>query len=99
MGPMTPHLAEELWEELGGEGLVDSAKWPKDDPDRLFADEITLPVQIKGTRRTEITVPNDTETVEIENITLLSEVVVKALNGHSPKKMIVVPGRIVNVVV
>ena len=99
MGPMTPHLAEELWEKLGGDGLVVSAKWPKADPDLLIDDDITLPVQINGKRRTEITVPKDTDTVEIEKITLLSEVVVKALNGHSPKKVIVVPGRIVNVVV
>ena len=99
MGPMTPHLAEELWEKLGGDGLVVSAKWPKADPDLLIDDDITLPVQINGKRRTEITVPKDTDNVEIEKITLLSEVVVKALNGHSPKKVIVVPGRIVNVVV
>jgi leucyl-tRNA synthetase len=99
MGPMTPHLAEELWEKLGGDGLVVSAKWPKADPDLLIDDDITLPVQINGKRRTEITVPKDTDNVEIEKITLLSEVVVKALNGYSPKKVIVVPGRIVNVVI
>ena len=99
MGPMTPHLAEELWDKLGGDGLVVSAKWPKADPDLLVDDEITLPIQINGKRRAEITVPKDTDTVEIEKITLLSEPVIKALNGHSPKKVIVVPGRIVNVVV
>ena len=99
MGPMTPHLAEELWDKLGGDGLVVSAKWPKADPDLLVDDEITLPIQINGKRRTEITVPKDTDTVEIEKITLLSEPVIKALNGHSPKKVIVVPGRIINVVV
>ena len=99
MGPMTPHLAEELWDKLGGDGLVVSAKWPKADPDLLVDDEITLPIQINGKRRAEITVPKDTDTVEIEKITLLSEPVIQALNGHSPKKVIVVPGRIVNVVV
>ena len=99
MGPMTPHLAEELWDKLGGDGLVVSAKWPKADPDLLVDDEITLPIQINGKRRAEITVPKDTDTVEIEKITLLSEPVIQALNGHSPKKVIVVPGRIINVVV
>ena len=99
MGPMTPHLAEELWDKLGGDGLVVSAKWPKADPDLLVDDEITLPIQINGKRRAEITVPKDTDTVEIEKITLLSEPVIKALNGHIPKKVIVVPGRIINVVV
>jgi leucyl-tRNA synthetase len=79
--------------------LVVSAKWPKADPELLIDDDITLPVQINGKRRTEITVPKDTDNVEIEKITLLSEIVVKALNGNSPKKVIVVPGRIVNVVI
>ena len=99
MGPMTPHLAEELWADLGGDGLVVSANWPKADPNFLIDDEITLPVQINGKRRTEITVPQDTDLVEIEKITLRCEAVVKALNGNTPKKIIVVPGRIVNVVV
>ena len=99
MGPMTPHLAEELWADLGGDGLVVSADWPKADPNFLIDDEITLPVQINGKRRTEITVPQDTDPVEIEKITLRCEAVVKALNGNTPKKIIVVPGRIVNVVV
>ena len=99
MGSHRPHLAEELWEKLGGDDLVVSAKWPKADPDLLIDDDITLPVQINGKRRTQIIVPKDTNTAEIEKITLLSEVVLKALNGHSPKKVIVVPGRIVNVVV
>ena len=99
MGPMTPHLAEELWADLGGDGLVVSADWPKADPNFLIDDEITLPVQINGKRRTEITVPKETDIVEIEKITLRCEAVVKALNGNTPKKIIVVPGRIVNVVV
>ena len=99
MGPMTPHLAEELWADLGGDGLVVSADWPKADPNFLIDDEITLPVQINGKRRTEITVPQETDLVEIEKITLRCEAVVKALNGNTPKKIIVVPGRIVNVVV
>ena len=99
MGPMTPHLAEELWADLGGDGLVVSADWPKADPNFLIDDEITLPVQINGKRRTEITVPQDTDLVEIEKITLRCEAVVKALNGNTPKKIIVVPGRIVNVVI
>ena len=99
MGPMTPHLAEELWADLGGDGLVVSADWPKADPNFLIDDEITLPVQINGKRRTEITVPQDTGPVEIEKITLSCAAVVKALNGNTPKKIIVVPGRIVNVVV
>jgi leucyl-tRNA synthetase len=99
MGPMTPHLSEELWKELGGNGLVVSAKWPKANLELLVDDEITLPVQINGKRRTEITVPKDTNSSEVERTALLCEEVVKALDGQLPKKIIVVPGRIVNVVV
>ena len=76
-----------------------SAKWPKADPELLVDDEIILPVQINGKRRGEITVKRDTDSKEIQKITLLCEAVVKALNGNPPKKIIVVPGRIVNVVV
>ncbi len=99
MGPMTPHLSEELWKELGGNGLVVSAKWPKANLELLIDDEITLPVQINGKRRTEITVPKDTNSSEVERSALLSEAVLKALDGQLPKKVIVVPGRIVNVVI
>jgi len=99
MGPMTPHLSEELWKELGGNGLVVSAKWPKANLELLIDDEITLPVQINGKRRTEITVPKDTNSSEVERSALLCEAVVKALDGQLPKKVIVVPGRIVNVVI
>jgi leucyl-tRNA synthetase len=99
MGPMTPHLSEELWKELGGNGLVVSAKWPKANLELLIDDEITLPVQINGKRRTEITVQKDTNSSEVERSALLCEAVVKALDGQLPKKVIVVPGRIVNVVI
>ena len=99
MGPMTPHLSEELWKELGGNGLVVSAKWPEANLELLVDDEITLPVQINGKRRTEITVSKDADSSEIERSALLCDVVVKALDGQLPKKVIVVPGRIVNVVI
>jgi leucyl-tRNA synthetase len=99
MSPMTPHLSEELWQLLGGEGLVATAAWPVADEAMLVDDTITLPIQINGKRRAEISVPKDMPKDEVEKIALSTEAVQKALEGAAPKKVIVVPGRIVNVVV
>ncbi len=99
MSPMTPHLSEELWQLLGGEGLVATAVWPVADEAMLVDDTITLPIQINGKRRAEISVPKDMPKDEVEKIALSTEAVQKALEGAAPKKVIVVPGRIVNVVV
>ena len=99
MSPMTPHLAEEIWEMLGGQGLVAQAAWPKADPALLVDDEVVLPIQINGKRRAEIRVPKDMPASEVEKIALADEGVVKFLAGQPVKKLIVVPGRIVNVVV
>jgi leucyl-tRNA synthetase len=98
MSPMTPHLSEELWSLLGQEGLILDAPWPVADEAMLVEDEITLPIQINGKRRGEITVPRDLSREEVEKAALESDPVVRALDGGAPKKVIVVPGRIVNVV-
>ncbi|NUB46352.1 leucine--tRNA ligase [Fertoebacter nigrum] len=97
--PMVPHLAEEIWAMLGGTGLVAQAPWPKPDPALLEDGNITLPIQINGKRRAEISVPKDMPNSEVEKIALANEDVVKFLAGQPVKKLIVVPGRIVNVVV
>ncbi|PTW50595.1 leucine--tRNA ligase [Rhodovulum kholense] len=99
MAPMTPHLAEEVWEALGNPGLVAEAPWPKADPAMLVEDTVTLPIQINGKRRSEIQVAKDMPKEEVEKLVLADDAVIKALNGGAPKKLIVVPGRIVNVVV
>ena len=98
MQPMTPHLAEEVWHMLGGTGLVAQAAWPKADPALLVDDSVTLPIQINGKRRAEITVPADMPASEVEKLALADEAVVKFLAGQPVKKIIVVPGRIINVV-
>jgi leucyl-tRNA synthetase len=98
MSPMTPHLSEEIWALLGGEGLVTGAPWPEADPALLVEDSVTLPIQVNGKRRGEITVPRDLPVPEIEARVLAEDAVRRALDGASPKKLIVVPGRIVNVV-
>jgi leucyl-tRNA synthetase len=99
MAPMTPHLAEDIWANQGGEGLVANAAWPVADPALLVEDEVTLPIQINGKRRDEITVPKDMSREELEVLVLANNAVVKALDGATPKKLIIVPGRIVNVVI
>ncbi|WP_406646501.1 leucine--tRNA ligase [Aliisedimentitalea scapharcae] len=98
MSPMTPHLSEDIWAHQGGEGLIATAPWPVADDAMLIDDTVTLPIQINGKRRAEINVPADMDKAEVEKIALAHEAVQKVLNGGTPKKVIVVPGRIVNVV-
>ncbi len=99
MSPVTPHLSEEIWEMLGGEGLITAAPWPQADPDYLVDDAVTMPIQINGKRRAEISVARDAAKEEIELMALAHDAVIKALAGGQPKKLIVVPGRIINVVI
>ena len=99
MSPMTPHIAESIWSYQGGAGLCTQAPWPKADPVLLVDDTVTLPIQINGKRRAEISVPKDMSAADVEKIALANEDVVRFLAGQPVKKLIVVPGRIVNVVV
>ncbi|MQY41790.1 leucine--tRNA ligase [Epibacterium sp. SM1969] len=98
MSPMTPHLSEAIWEMLGGEGLIAKAPWPIADEAMLVEDTVVMPIQINGKRRGEIEVAKDMDKSEVEKIALAHEAVQRTLNGNAPKKVIVVPGRIVNVV-
>jgi leucyl-tRNA synthetase len=99
MQPMTPHLAEEIWATMRGQGLVCQARWPVADPALLVEDTITLPIQINGKRRSELHVPRDLPKEEVEKLALEDKAVQRVLAGLPPKKLIVVPGRIVNVVI
>ena len=99
VAPMMPHLAEECWAALGRPGLVAQAPWPEADPMLLVEDEITLPVQVNGRKRADVTVPRDADAGAVEAATLALDVVQRVLEGRVPRKVIVVPGRIVNVVV
>ena len=98
MAPMTPHLAEEIWAAQGGADLITTSAWPNADDAMLVDDTVTLPIQINGKRRAEIQVPADMSKEEVEKIALNHEAVIRTLDGATPKKVIVVPGRIVNVV-
>lgn len=99
LSPMMPHLAETCWEVLGKTGLVADARWPDVDPALLVDDEVTLPIQINGKRRAEITVAKGLAAAEVEQRVLSLDEVVRILEGKAPKKIVVVQDRIVNVVV
>jgi leucyl-tRNA synthetase len=96
--PMMPHLAEECWAALGHDTLVAEAPWPQVERDLLVEDTLTLPVQINGKKRADVTVPRDAANAEIETAVLALDAVKRVLDGKAPKKVIIVPQRIVNVV-
>jgi leucyl-tRNA synthetase len=96
--PMMPHLAEECWAALGHQTLVADEPWPAVEAALLVEDTITLPVQVNGKRRAEVTVARTAANAEIEAAVLALDGVQRALDGKRPKKVIVVPQRIVNVV-
>jgi leucyl-tRNA synthetase len=96
--PMMPHLGEECWAVLGHKSLLASEAWPVLEPDLLIENTITLPVQVNGKKKADVTVPRDAKAPEIEAAVLALDAVQRALEGKRPKKVIVVPQRIVNVV-
>jgi leucyl-tRNA synthetase len=97
--PFAPHLAAELWEELGGEGAVLRALWPKSDPVLAKEDELEIPVQINGKLVAVVRVPADASSKDIETAALADEKVKSRSAGKTVAKIIVVPGRAVNLVV
>ena len=96
--PMTPHLAEELWERLGHATLLADTPWLTADPAFLVEDTVTLPVQVNGKRRSEIRVPKGADRATVEAAALADPAVRRALDGKSPRRVVVVPDKIVNVV-
>ncbi len=97
--PMMPHLAEECWRTLGHDRLVAETPWPKHDRALLKTDTVTIAIQVNGKRRGEVTVARDADNQTVEQAALAEDGVKRALGGAAPKKIIVVPGRIVNIVV
>ena len=98
IGPMMPHLAEECWARLGYNTLLANQPWPAVEPDLLVDDQVTIAVQVNGKRRDELVVSRTAKSEEVEAAALKLDSVVRALDGRAPKKVIVVPQRIVNVV-
>ncbi len=98
IAPVMPHLAEACWEALGHASLVATTPWPEPDPALLVEETITLPVQVNGKKRADVTVPRQAGKAEVEAAVLALDAVKRALDGKLPTKVIVVPHRIVNVV-
>jgi len=98
VSPMAPHLAEEAWAANGGEGLIADAAWPEVDPALLVEDEVTIAIQVNGKLRDTVTVAKGTPREAIEVIALANANVQRILDGATPKKVIVVPDRLVNLV-
>ncbi len=99
VAPMVPHLAEEAWADMGGEGLIADAAWPPVDPALLVEDEVTIACQVMGKLRDTITVPKGLPKDELERLALAAPNVARTLDGATPKKVIVVPDRLVNLVI
>ena len=95
---MVPHVAEEGWARLGGEGLVADAPWPTVDSAMLVDAEVTIAVQVNGKLRDTITAPKGAQREDVEALALGSERIVATLAGATPRKVIVVPDRLVNIV-
>jgi leucyl-tRNA synthetase len=96
--PMAPHLAEESWALLGGAGMVADAEWPEFDPAMLIDDQVTLAVQVNGKLRDTLTAPRGLDREAAEALALASDKVQRQLAGAAPRKVIVVPDRLVNIV-
>jgi leucyl-tRNA synthetase len=98
VAPMAPHIAEEAWAAAGNEGLIADAPWPEVDPALLVEDEVTIAVQINGKLRDTLVMPKGMARGAIEAAALASDKIVRALEGKTPRKVIVVPDRLVNLV-
>ncbi|MFL6830698.1 MAG: leucine--tRNA ligase [Sphingomicrobium sp.] len=98
IAPMAPHLAEESWAALGADGMVADAEWPSFDPALLVDEQVTLAVQVNGKLRDTLTAPRGLDRAAAEELALSSEKVRRQLNGAAPRKVIVVPDRLVNIV-
>jgi leucyl-tRNA synthetase len=99
IAPMAPHLAEECWALLGEKGMIADAAWPEFDPALLVEDQVTLAVQVNGKLRDTLSAPRGLDRAAAEVLALTSDKVQRQLDGATPRKVIVVPDRLVNIVV
>ncbi len=99
MAPIFPHISEELWQRIGNTGSIHLAQWPQGDVEKAKEDEITVVVQVNGKNRDKIVVAPETGEETLERLALATEGVQKWLDGKQVRKVIVVPGRLVNVVI
>jgi leucyl-tRNA synthetase len=99
MAPVTPHIAEEMWMQLGKPYSIHTQQWPAVDEEAAKEDEITLVVQVNGKVRDRIVVPADIAEEDAKAVALASEVVQRFMEGKPARKVVVIPGRLVNIVV
>ena len=98
VAPMVPHVAEEAWAASGNAGLIADAAWPEADPALLVEDQVTIAVQVNGKLRDTLPAPKGAPREALEEMALASEKVARVLEGKPPRKVIVVPDRLVNLV-
>src|SRR4029077_11598431 len=98
LGPMMPHLAEEMWQALGHAALIADTPWPKADPDLARDEQVTIAVQVNGKLRGTVELPRDAAAGDVEQAALALPQVAHQLAGRAPKKVVVGPNRIVNLV-
>ena len=98
IAPFMPHLAEECWSYLGGKELCYNTPWPRHDESLLVVESKVMPIQVNGKRRSQISVPASTLNCDIEKMALSDEVIIRTVEGLAIKKIIIVPGRIINIV-
>jgi leucyl-tRNA synthetase len=98
VSPMVPHVAEQAWAEAGNAGLIADASWPSADPAMLADEEVTIAVQVNGKLRDTLTAPRGAAREALEALAMSSDKVARVLEGRAPRKVIVVPDRLVNVV-
>jgi leucyl-tRNA synthetase len=99
MAPFVPHICEELWQELGYEDSLEECGWPVWDEDALLADTLLIVVQVNGKVRGKVTVPADADKDAVEAAALADTNVIRFIEGKIVRKVIVVPGRLVNIVI
>ena len=98
LGPMMPHLAEEMWQSLGHDEMLADVTWPKADADLARDEQVTIAVQVNGKLRATLDFPRDAAASEVEEAALALPQVTRLLDGKAPRKVVVVPNRIVSVV-
>ena len=96
--PLAPHIAEEMWARLGHAESLAHGPFPVADPALLVAEQVEYPIQVKGKVRSRVTVPADAPVEEVERAALADARILELLDGAAPRKVVVVPGRMVSIV-
>ncbi len=99
LSPFAPHIANELWEQIGKKSTLDFEPWPQFDEKALVASNVNIVISVNGKKRAEAEIPVDLPNAEVEKFVLSLDGIKKYFNGKEPKKIIVVPNKLVNIVV